>query len=78
MNLNNFTIKAQEAIQQAFTIAGGYNHQAVETGHLLKGVISAGENVTGFLFRKVGVNATSINQVIDKIVEGYPKVSGGE
>jgi len=78
MNLNNFTIKSQEAIQQAFTIAQGYNHQAVEPAHLLKGVLSQSENITGFILRKLGVNPATFDAVLNKILESYPKVSGGE
>lgn len=78
MNLNNFTIKSQEAIQQAFTIANGYNHQAVEPAHLLKGIISQSESVTGFILRKLGVNPITFDSVLTKILESFPKVSGGE
>ncbi len=78
MNLENFTIKAQEAVQQAFTIARGYNHQAVENGHLVKGIISQSENVTSYLFKKLGINITTFENVLNKIIESYPKVSGGE
>ncbi len=78
MNLNNFTIKSQESIQQAFTIAQGYSHQAVESGHLLKGILTTGENVTGFLLKKLGVNVQNFTQVLDAIIEKYPKVQGGE
>ncbi len=78
MNLNNFTIKSQEAVQQAFAIAQGNTHQAVETGHLLKGVIIAAENVSTYILRKMGVNISLFNRALDKIIESYPKVSGGE
>lgn len=78
MNLNNFTIKAQEAIQQAFGIAAGYMHQAVETGHLLKGIISQGENTFDFLMNKLGVDLHDFERVLDSIIQSYPKVSGGE
>ena len=78
MNYNNFTIKAQEAVQQAFTIAKGYMHQAVESGHLLKGVISQGENTTNFLLQKMGVNDNDLERILDKIIQSYPSVSGGE
>lgn len=78
MNLNNFTIKSQEAIQQAVNIAQGKGHQAVETGHLLKGIFETGENITEFLFRKVGVNTVNFQQVLDQEIESYPKVSGAE
>ncbi len=78
MNLNNFTIKSQEAIQQAFTIAQGKGQQAVETGHLLKGVFETGENITEFLFKKLSINTINFKQVLDKILDSYPKVSGAE
>ncbi|WP_016776886.1 ATP-dependent chaperone ClpB [Anaerophaga thermohalophila] len=76
MNLNQFTIKAQEAIQQAFQIATGYQHQAIENGHLLKGIFETEENVTRFLFNKMG--AGQVLPVLNKMIESYPKVSGGE
>ena len=78
MNLNNLTIKSQEAIQQAVTIAQGYGHQAVEPIHILKGVLTQAENVTGFLLKKVGVNPANFDGAIVRILESYPKVSGGE
>ncbi|WP_462317737.1 ATP-dependent chaperone ClpB [Marinilabilia sp.] len=76
MNLNQFTIKAQEAIQQAFQIAGGYQHQAIENGHILKGIFETEENVSRFLFNKMG--AGQVMPVLNKMIESYPKVSGGE
>ena len=78
MNLNNFTIKAQEAIQHGFQIAEGNNQQAIETGHLLKGLTHSAENVTDFLLKKLGVETTIFQQALDKIIESYPRVSGGE
>ena len=78
MNLNNFTIKAQEAIQHATQIASGNNQQGIETGHILKGLMYSAENVIGFLLKKLDVNTDIFNQALDKIVESYPKVSGGE
>jgi len=78
MNFNNFTIKSQEALQQAFQIAQGYNQQAIEPGHILKGLFSVAENVTGYLFKKLGVNTTVFIQALGRIVESYPKVSGGD
>ncbi len=53
-------------------------HQAVETGHLLKGVLFVAENVSSFILRKMGINITVFNRVLDKIIDSYPKVSGGE
>ncbi|MFO7828965.1 MAG: ATP-dependent chaperone ClpB [Bacteroidales bacterium] len=78
MKLDQFTIKSQEAIQQAFTIAQGYQHQAIENGHLLRGILSQGENLSNYLLRKLNVNPVNFEKVLDKIVESYPKVSGGE
>jgi len=78
MNLNNFTIKSQEAIQQAFQIAQGNHQQAVEPAHLLQGLLHSAENVSGFLLKKLGVNIPVFQQALSKIVESYPKVSGAE
>ncbi len=78
MNLNNFTIKAQEAIQHGFQIAQGNNQQAIEPGHLLKGLVHSAENVVGFLLKKLGVNTAVFQLAVDKIVESYPKVTGGD
>jgi len=78
MKFDQFTIKSQEAIQQAFTIAQGYQHQAIENGHLLKGILSQGESLSNFLLKKLNVNPVNFEKVLDKIVESYPKVSGGE
>ncbi|GAB3831188.1 ATP-dependent chaperone ClpB [Hymenobacter jeollabukensis] len=77
MNFNNFTIKAQEAVQKATEIAGGLQQQAIETGHLLKGIFQVDENVTGFLAKKLGVNLNILTPRLDAIVQAYPKVSGG-
>ena len=77
MNFNNYTIKSQEAIQKAQQIALGLGQQAIETGHILKGVLEVDENVAPFIFSKLGVNVNVIKQATDKIVENYPKVSGG-
>ncbi|MFP4604401.1 MAG: ATP-dependent chaperone ClpB [Bacteroidales bacterium] len=78
MNLNNFTIKSQEAIQKAFSVAEGYKNQAVETGHLLKGLMSEGESVITYLLKKLNVNTNNLEEVLNSIIESYPKVSGGE
>lgn len=78
MNLNNFTIKAQEAVQQAVQLVTQNNQQAIETVHLLKAVIMTGESVTNFIFQKLGVNAQNINMVLERQIASYPKVSGGE
>ena len=78
MNTNNFTIKSQEAIQQAFQIAQGNNQQAIEPAHLLSGVMHSAENISGFLLKKLGVNVPVFQQALNKIIESNPKVSGGE
>ncbi len=78
MNFNNFTIKSQEAVQYAFTVAQGNNQQAIETGHILKGLFHEAENVVGFLLKKLGANPIVIQQTVDRIVQSYPKVTGGE
>ena len=78
MNLNNFTIKSQEAIQKAQQIAMEKGNQAIEIGHILKGIFESDQSVTPFLLKKLGINDTIIKQALDKIVDGYPKVSGAE
>ena len=78
MNFNNFTIKAQEAVQQAVQLAQQNGQQAIEAVHLLKAVIMTGESVANFLFQKLGLNAQNINRAIDAQISSLPKVSGGE
>lgn len=78
MNLNNFTIKAQEAVQQAVQLTSQHGEQAIEPVHLLKAVIMTGESVTNFLFQKLGVNIQNLNRVLDAQINSLPKVSGGE
>jgi ATP-dependent Clp protease ATP-binding subunit ClpB len=78
MNLNNFTLKAQESVQQAFNIADAKGQQAVECGHLLHGVISQAENITDWLFGKIGVSSSAVLKDIEKLIDTYPRVSGGE
>ncbi|MHC8950170.1 ATP-dependent chaperone ClpB [Sphingobacterium hungaricum] len=76
MNFNNYTIKAQEAIQKASEIAVGNQQQAIETGHILKALLTVDENVTNHLLKKLNVNVNYISSEVDKIIESYPKVSG--
>lgn len=78
MNYNNFTIKAQKAIQHAFQVAQANNQQSVENAHLLNGVFYTAENITYFLFNKIGVNTTTVVQALEQIIKSFPKVSGGE
>lgn len=76
MNFNNFTIKAQEAVQKASDIALGNQQQAIENAHLLKGLLLVDENVINFLLKKLNVNINRLNTVLDAQIESYPKVSG--
>ena len=78
MNFNNFTIKSQEAVQKAIEFAQSKQQQSIETPHLLKGVMDVGENVTNFLFQKVGANLNAINSALDKLFESYPRISNAE
>ncbi|MDD1698257.1 MAG: ATP-dependent chaperone ClpB [Methanoregula sp.] len=78
MNFNNFTFKSQEAVQKATEIAAAKQNQAVETSHVLKGILLVDENVIPYLLKKLDVNLDSFIPALDKIVDSYPKVSGGE
>ena len=78
MNFNNFTIKSQEAVQQAIQLVQNRGQQAIEAEHLLAGVLKVGENVTNFLFQKLGMNGPQIANVLDKQIASLPKVTGGE
>ncbi len=77
MTLDKFTIKAQEAIQKAQEIAMSCQHQAIETGHLMKGILSVDENVTPFLLKKLEVNIPRLTQQVDALIDRLPRVSGG-
>ncbi|MBU2649297.1 MAG: ATP-dependent chaperone ClpB [Bacteroidetes bacterium] len=78
MNFNNYTIKSQEAIQKAQEMAAAHEQQAIETTHILKGILSADENVVPFLLKKLNVDLPIMNQALDRIIGSYPKVTGGE
>ncbi|VBB46348.1 protein disaggregation chaperone [uncultured Paludibacter sp.] len=78
MNFNNFTTKSQEVIQQAIDLTQRNGQQAIETPHLMKALLLKGEDVIQFLFGKLGVYTSNVQQKIDKLVENYPRVSGGE
>lgn len=78
MNLNNYTIKSQEAMQQAVQLAAGNGQQAIEPAHILKGILSTDENVTPFILKKLNVNSSSFSKLADSIINSYPKVSGGQ
>lgn len=77
MNLNKFTIKSQEAIQQAQWIAQNRQHQQIEPDHFLKALLEADENVTPFLLKKLNVNIPLLQKVIEANLQSYPKVTGG-
>ena len=78
MNFNNFTIKAQEAVQQAVQLVTQSGQQAIEPVHLLKAVIMTGESVSNFLFQKLGVSPQNIMRALDAQIASLPRVSGGE
>jgi ATP-dependent Clp protease ATP-binding subunit ClpB len=78
MNLNNFTIKSQEAIQKAQEIALGNQHQSIETAHLLKGLLLADENVIGYLLKKLNLNMAQLENRLEESLKKFPKVSGGQ
>lgn len=78
MNFNNFTIKSQEAIQKAVEITRSAGQQAIEPVHLLKGVMSEGESLVKFIFQKMGISPSLLDQTIDREISSLPKVSGGD
>src|SRR5688572_663495 len=78
MNLNNYTIKSQEAIQQAVQIATVNGQQAIEPAHILKGILEVDENVTPFILKKLNINPSSFTKTVESVIKSYPKVSGGQ
>ena len=78
MNFDNFTLKAQEAVQHAVQTAQRTQRQAITATHLLQGVIAVGENVTQFLFGKTGVNAELLSRTLDSELQSLPRVEGGD
>ena len=76
MTFDNFTIKAQEAIQKAVEVASSRQSQAVDDIHLLKGLLLADEHILPFLFKKSGVDPQSVIRAVDAGIEALPKVSG--
>ncbi len=77
MNFDKFTIKSQEAVQQAVTLVQNRGQQSIEPCHLLYAVIQVGENVTRFLFQKLGVNVAQLTPSLEKLITACPRVSGG-
>ena len=78
MNFNNFTIKSQEAIQQAQQLAQEMGHQQIENEHIFKAITMVDENVTPFLLKKLNINLNLFNQILDNTLQSFPKVSGGD
>lgn len=78
MNFNNYTIKSQEAIQQAQQLAQSLENQQIENEHILKAIFEVDENVTPFLLKKLNVNVEMVKQILDKQLDSFPKVSGGD
>lgn len=78
MNFNNYTIKSQEAIQQAQQLTQEMGHQQIENEHIFKAIATVDENVTPFLLKKLNINVPLFTQILDKEIESFPKVSGGD
>ena len=78
MTLDKFTIKAQEAVQQAVNTAQMNGQQVIEPVHILKGVMEKAKDVTTFIFQKLGVNAQQIEMLVDNEIQHLPKVQGGQ
>ena len=78
MNLNNYTTKSQETIQMAQQIAQGFGHNQIENEHVFKALTQVDENVLPFLLKKLNINITILNQILDKQLESFPKVTGAE
>ena len=78
MNFNNYTIKAQDAVQQAQLIAERSQNQSIETLHLFKGIETVDESVLPFLLKKLGAEPARISREVDNAITALPKVSGGE
>lgn len=78
MQFDRLTIKSQEAFQKAQEIALGYQHQAIENGHLLKGIFTVDDHVAPYLLKKNNIAVNTLKMALDRIIERYPKVSGGE
>ncbi len=78
MNLNNYTIKSQEAIQQAQQIAQSLGHQQIENEHIFKGIFNVDENVLPFILKKLNVNVNILEQALDKQLDSFSKVTGSE
>ncbi|MBL7932724.1 MAG: ATP-dependent chaperone ClpB [Bacteroidia bacterium] len=78
MNLNNYTIKSQEAIQQAVQLSTLNGQQAIEPAHILKAIMEVDESVTPFILKKLNINPASFGKMVESVIQSYPKVSGGQ
>jgi len=78
MNLNNFTIKAQDVVQHSVELARRKNQQSIEPAHLMKSILEESESIIQFIFQKLGVNTQQFTNILDREIDSYPKVSGGE
>ncbi|MEB3800051.1 ATP-dependent chaperone ClpB [Flavobacterium columnare] len=78
MNLNNLTIKSQEALQQAQQIAQGNGQQQLENEHIFKGILEVDENVAPFILKKLNVNLALFKKILENTIQNFPKVSGGD
>ena len=78
MDLNNFTIKAQEAIQKPLKLPQPNRTNLIDPSHMLKGILVVDENVVPYLLRKLNVNFESFSTSLDRIIDSLPKVSGGQ
>ncbi len=78
MNFNNYTTKSQETIQQAQQLAQGFEHNQIENEHIFKAITIVDENVLPFLLKKLGINIDLVEQLLDKQLESFSKVSGSE
>ncbi len=78
MNFNNYTIKAQEALQKASEIATGFQQQSLENSHILKALLAVDENVVAYVLKKLNVNINQLNSNLDELISSYLKVTGGQ
>ncbi|MFV8341955.1 ATP-dependent chaperone ClpB [Flavobacterium sp. XS2P39] len=78
MNINKFTIKSQEAIQLSQQLAQSHGQQQIENEHIFKAIFEVDENVAPFILKKLNVNVSLLEQIVDSTIQSFPKVSGGE
>ncbi|MFZ1127047.1 Clp protease N-terminal domain-containing protein, partial [Methanoregula sp.] len=78
MNFNNFTIKSQEAVSKAIELATAKKNPAIETSHLLKGMLLVDENVIPYLLKKLNVDLDGFTAALDRVIDSYPEVTGGD